>query len=69
MTPLLASTLGAFLTTCDIYPCWIFAFGPYIEQLRGNVNPATALRRCRDRGVVLNLAVWFALHVFSRAPV
>ena len=48
-------------------PCflWIFLGAPYIEALRGN----RALRR-RSRaitaavvGVILNLAVWFALHV------
>ena len=69
MTPLLAATLGAFLTTWVTFtPCflWIFVFGPYIEQLRGNVNLATALSAVTAAivGVVLNLAVWFALHVF-----
>jgi chromate transporter len=49
-------------------PCflWIFAGAPYIEWL----NHQPRLRRALDAitaavvGVILNLAVWFALHVF-----
>ena len=39
LSPLLAATLGALLTTWATFtPCflWIFLGGPYIERLRGN---------------------------------
>src|SRR5205823_1544482 len=39
LSPLLAATLGAFITTWATFvPCflWIFLGGPHIEQLRGN---------------------------------
>jgi chromate transporter len=44
---------------------WIFLGGPHIEQLRGNVKLATALSAITAAvvGVILNLAVWFGLHV------
>jgi chromate transporter len=48
-------------------PCflWIFVGGPYIEALRGNTALSAALSAITAAvvGVVLNLAVWFALHV------
>ena len=48
---------------------WIFLGGPYIEQLRGNAKLTSALSAITAAivGVVLNLAVWFALHVFFPA--
>jgi len=69
MTPVLAATLGALITTWATFtPCflWIFLGGPYIERLRGNVRLATALSAITAAivGVILNLAVWFAIHVF-----
>jgi chromate transporter len=69
LSPLLAATLGAFVTTWATFtPCflWIFLGGPYIEKLRGNVRLTTALSAITAAivGVVLNLAVWFAMHVF-----
>jgi chromate transporter len=38
--------------------------GPYIERLRGNIRLTTALSAITAAvvGVVLNLAVWFALN-------
>jgi len=67
LSPLLAATLGALLTTWVTFtPCflWIFLGGPYIEKLRGNVRLTAALSAITAAvvGVVLNLAVWFALH-------
>ncbi|HEY3602731.1 MAG TPA: chromate efflux transporter [Chthoniobacterales bacterium] len=67
LSPLLAATLGALLTTWATFtPCflWIFLGGPYIEKLRGNVKLTTALSAITAAvvGVVLNLAVWFALN-------
>ena len=67
LSPLLAATLGALLTTWATFtPCflWIFLGGPYIEKLRGNIKLTAALSAITAAvvGVVLNLAVWFALN-------
>ena len=69
LSPLLAATLGALITTWATFtPCflWIFVGGPHIEQLRGNKKLTAALSAVTAAivGVILNLAVWFALHVF-----
>ncbi|PYK30750.1 MAG: chromate transporter [Verrucomicrobia bacterium] len=69
LSPLLAATLGALITTWATFtPCflWIFVGGPHIEQLRGNEKLTSALTAVTAAivGVILNLAVWFALHVF-----
>jgi chromate transporter len=66
--PVLAGCLGALLTTWVTFaPCflWIFLGAPYIEALRGNRALTAALSAITAAvvGVVLNLAVWFALHV------
>lgn len=65
--PMLAGTLGALLTTWVTFaPCflWIFLGAPYIEALRHNraLNGALSAITAAVVGVVLNLAVWFALH-------
>jgi chromate transporter len=65
--PMVAGTLGALLTTWVTFvPCflWIFLGAPYIEALRDNKNLNAALSAITAAvvGVVLNLAVWFALH-------
>jgi chromate transporter len=67
-SPLMAGILGSVLTTWVTFvPCflWIFAGAPYIEYLRGNKGLSTALSGITAAvvGVVLNLAVWFALNV------
>lgn len=67
LDPLLAGTLGAILTTWVTFvPCflWIFLGAPFAERMRGNVALASALTGVTAAvvGVVLNLAVWFALH-------
>ena len=69
LSPLVAATLGALLTTWATFtPCflWIFVGGPHIEQLRGNKKLTSALSAVTAAivGVILNLAVWFAHHVF-----
>ena len=69
LSPIIAATLGALLTTWATFtPCflWIFVGGPHIEQLRGNEKLTNALSAVTAAivGVILNLAVWFALHVF-----
>jgi chromate transporter len=66
--PLVAATLAAVLTTWVTFvPCflWIFLGAPFIETIRGNkaLSAALAVITAAVVGVVLNLAVWFALHV------
>lgn len=73
-TPLLAGTLGGLLATWVTFaPCfaWIFLGAPYIEGLRGNRPLAAALTTVSAAvvGVILNLALWFAIHVIFRAVV
>jgi chromate transporter len=68
LTPLLAATLGAALTTWVTFvPCfmWIFLGAPYIEQLRKQTRLTCALSAVTAAvvGVVLNLAVWFGWQV------
>lgn len=67
LPPLLAATLGAILTTWVTFvPCflWIFAGAPFIERLRGNPSLSSALTAITAAvvGVILNLAIWFAIH-------
>ena len=67
-TPLIAGVFGAALTTWVTFVpamLWIFAGAPFVEQLRGNKSLAGALAAITPAvvGVVLNLSVWFALHV------
>jgi chromate transporter len=68
LDPLLAGTIGAAITTYMTFvPCflWIFLGAPFIESLRGNKALTGALTAITAAvvGVILNLAVWFALHV------
>jgi len=71
LTPLAAGVLGGLLTTWVTFvPCflWIFLGAPYVERLRGNRALSAALTAITAAvvGVILNLAVWFALHVVFR---
>jgi chromate transporter len=68
LDPLTAATLASILTTWVTFvPCflWIFLGAPFIETIRGNkaLSAALAVITAAVVGVVLNLAVWFALHV------
>ena len=68
LDPMVAGTLGALLTTWVTFvPCflWIFLGAPYIEALRGRASLSAALSAITAAvvGVILNLAVWFGLHV------
>ena len=68
MNPLLAATLGGLLTTWVTFtPCflWIFFGAPFVEALRANKALGAALGAITAAvvGVILNLAVWFGLHV------
>jgi chromate transporter len=51
-------------------PCflWIFLGAPFVEALRGNKALGGALSAITAAvvGVILNLAVWFALHTWFR---
>src|SRR4029077_11886338 len=68
LSPMMAGTLGGILTTWVTFvPCflWIFLGAPYIEKLRANKALSAALGAITAAvvGVILNLAIWFALHV------
>jgi chromate transporter len=67
LTPMVAGAFAAVLTTWVTFtPCflWIFLGAPYIERLRGHKSLTAALSTITAAvvGVILNLAVWFALH-------
>jgi chromate transporter len=71
LSPLAAGSLGAIITTWVTFvPCFMFIFlgAPYVERLRGNRAWAAALTCITGAvvGVILNLSVWFALHVLFR---
>ncbi|CAN7194336.1 chromate efflux transporter [Pararhizobium sp. LjRoot238] len=68
LDPLWAGILGATLATWVTFiPCflWIFLGAPYIETLRNNraLSGALAAISAAVTGVILNLALWFGLHV------
>ena len=67
LDPMIAGIFGAMLTTWATFvPCflWVLFGGPYVEALRGNKSLNTVMSSITAAivGVVLNLAVWFALH-------
>lgn len=69
--PYLAGTLGGLLTTWVTFaPCfaWIFLGAPFMEGLRRNTALSAALSAVTAAvvGVILNLAIWFAIHVVWR---
>jgi chromate transporter len=66
--PIVAGTLASIVTTWVTFvPCFLFIFAgaPYVEWVRGRPRLQAALNGIMAAviGVVLNLAVWFALHV------
>lgn len=68
LSPLMAATLGAVLTTWVTFLpsfLWIFAGAPFIEKMRGNVALGGAMSAITAAvvGVILNLAIWFGLHI------
>ncbi|MCB1332999.1 MAG: chromate efflux transporter [Roseivivax sp.] len=72
--PLLAGTLGGLLATWVTFaPCfaWIFLGAPWMERLRKNTALSSALSAVTAAvvGVILNLAIWFAMHVIWREVV
>jgi len=71
LAPMLAGTLGGLLATWVTFtPCflWIFVGAPFIELARDNkaLNGALSAITAAVVGVVLNLAIWFALHAVFR---
>ncbi len=69
LPPMLAGTLGGlFATWCTFVPCflWIGLGAPFIERLRENKPLTSALAGITAAvvGVILNLAIWFALHTW-----
>jgi chromate transporter len=71
MSPLLAGTLAGLLVTWVTFtPCflWVFLGAPYVEALRGVRALGAALSAVTAAvvGVILNLAVWFGVHVIFR---
>lgn len=66
--PLIGGIIGGMLATWATFvPCfiWIFVGAPYIERLRQAraLSAALAAITAAVVGVILNLALWFALHV------
>jgi len=71
LPPMLAGTLGGLLATWTTFvPCflWIGLGAPFIEKLRDHrpLNGALAGITAAVVGVILNLAIWFALHTIFR---
>jgi chromate transporter len=71
LSPMLAGTLGGLLATWVTFtPCflWIFVGAPFIELARDNkaLNGALSAITAAVVGVILNLAIWFALHAVFR---
>jgi chromate transporter len=67
LSPLTAGVLGGLLATWVTFvPCFLFIFlgAPFIEVLRGNqaLHGALSAITAAVVGVVLNLAIWFAIH-------
>ena len=74
LPPMLAGTLGGLLATWTTFvPCflWIGLGAPFIERLRNNepLNGSLAGITAAVVGVILNLAIWFALHTWFRETV
>ena len=68
LDPVTAAVLGSALTTWVTFTppmLLIFAFAPFVEQLRSNQRLSGALSAITAAvvGVILNLTIWFALHV------
>ena len=74
LSPFLAGTLGGLLATWVTFtPCflWIFLGAPFAEKLRDvkALNAALSAITAAVVGVILNLAVWFAVHTLFHETV
>jgi chromate transporter len=71
LSPMLAGVVGATTTVWVTFaPCflWIFLGAPYVESLRGHRTLSAALSAITAAvvGVILNLSLWFGLHLVFR---
>ncbi|NLS19150.1 chromate efflux transporter [Rhizobium sp. P40RR-XXII] len=71
LNPMTAATFAAILTTWVTFLpsfVWIFLGAPFIEKMRGNLALTGAMSAITAAvvGVILNLAIWLALHVLFR---
>ena len=71
MSPLLAGLVGSLIVLWATFlPCfaWIFLGGPFIDRLSRAPALSSALSAVTAAvvGVVLNLSLWFAIHVLFR---
>ena len=74
LDPVLAGTLGGALAMWSTFVppfIWIFLGGPYIEALLGNkaLHAALSAITAAIVGVILNLAVWFGLHLLFHGQI
>ena len=74
LAPLMTATLAGLLVTWVTFtPCflWVLLGAPYVEALRGVRALGAALSAVTAAvvGVILNLAVWFGVHVIFRDTV
>src|SRR6266436_3204693 len=75
LSPTFAGMLGGLLAAWATFVpsfVWIFMGAPYIESVRSNkaLGAALAAITAAVVGVILNLAIWFALHtLFSQVDV
>jgi chromate transporter len=72
MDPALAGTLGGLIAMWSTFVpsfLWIFLGGPYVEALIGNrrLNAALSGVTAAVVGVILNLALWLAMHTLFAA--
>jgi chromate transporter len=73
LNPIWAGLIGSLIATYFTFlPSFLFIMlgGPYIEKFRGNKKLSAVLSAITAAvvGVVLNLAVWFGIHVLFPAP-
>lgn len=71
LSPLVAGCLGATVALWATFaPCflWIFLGAPWVETLRGvrSLQAALSAITAAVVGVIANLSLWFALHVWFR---
>jgi chromate transporter len=71
LDPMVAGVLGAILTTWVTFvPCFIFIFAgaPWVDRLQDRPGLGAAMSGITAAvvGVILNLALWFSLHVVFR---
>lgn len=72
-SPVVAAVLGSALTTWVTFAfpmTLIFALAPFVEALRANTRLSGALAAITAAvvGVILNLTLWFSLHVLFARP-